>query len=146
MIVEWQVKTIVTIMHGTCREGGENEETLLTHFLRFGRSLLTQRRRQDLPVLWRRPLDRMELQSLGPYFFTWFRSTSSSSAFHGPFLIYSSFPFLPCIFLTCMLRNSEESFLWFSKNYFSHYYVVLCPFLSFVRCYSYAWQLLPRSH
>lgn len=51
---------------------------------------MTQRRRQDLPVLCKRPLDRMELQSLGPYFLTWFIRTSSSSAFHGPFLIPSS--------------------------------------------------------
>ena len=52
----------------------------------MGLSLLTQRRRQDLPVRWRRPLDRMELQSLGPKRLTWFKSTSSSSSFHGPFL------------------------------------------------------------
>lgn len=82
----------------------EEEETLkhrqnwVNYFLRFGRSLLTQRRRQDLPVLWRRPLDRMELQSLGPYLFTCLSSTSSSSAFHGPFLICSTCSFFPCIF------------------------------------------------
>lgn len=57
------------------------------YFFKLGRSLLTQRRRQDLPVLCRRPLDRMELQSLGPYFLTWLIRTSSSSAFHGPFFI-----------------------------------------------------------
>lgn len=62
-------------MHGYMYAHSQLEEKMkktLTHFLRFGRSLLTQRRRHDLPVLWRRPLDRMELQSLWTYFFTWF--------------------------------------------------------------------------
>lgn len=58
----------------------------MSYFFKLGLSLLTQRRRQDLPVRWRRPLDRMELQSLGPKRLTWFKSTSSSSSFHGPFL------------------------------------------------------------
>lgn len=57
------------------------------YFFKLGRSLLTQRRRQDFPVRCKRPLDRMELQSLGPYFLTWLIKTSSSSAFHGPFFI-----------------------------------------------------------
>lgn len=60
------------------------------YFFKLGRSLLTQRRRQDFPVRCKRPLDRMELQSLGPYFFTCFLNTSSSSAFHGPFFIIES--------------------------------------------------------
>jgi hypothetical protein len=57
-----------------------------TYVLRSGRSLLTQRRRQDLPVRGRRPLDRMELHSRGPCSRTCRSSTSSSSAVHGPFL------------------------------------------------------------
>lgn len=61
----------------------------MEYFFKLGLSLLTQRRRQDLPVRWRRPLERMELQSLGPYLLTWLIRTSSSSAFHGPFFISS---------------------------------------------------------
>lgn len=72
------------------------------YFFKLGLSLLTQRRRQDLPVRCKRPLERMELQSLGPYLFTWFTSTSSSSAFHGPFFISS---------LSISLQRSHYSFL-----------------------------------
>lgn len=64
----------------------------MEYFFKLGLSLLTQRRRQDLPVRCKSPLERMELQSLGPYLFTWFISTSSSSAFHGPFFISSLSP------------------------------------------------------
>lgn len=59
----------------------------MTYVLRSGLSLLTQRRRQDLPVRARRPLDRMELQSRGPCFRTYSIRISSSSAIHVPFLI-----------------------------------------------------------
>ena len=67
-------------------ENQRRRRTSITYVLRSGRSLLTQRRRQDLPVRGRRPLDRMELHSRGPCSRTCRRSTSSSSAFHGPFL------------------------------------------------------------
>lgn len=66
------------------------KEFIVSYFFKLGRRLLTQRRRQDLPVLGKRPLDRMELQSLGPFPFTKFFSISSSSAVHGPFLVASS--------------------------------------------------------
>lgn len=118
-----------------------------TYFLRFGWSLLTQRRRHDLPVLWRRPLDRMELQSLGPYFFTWFTNTSSSSAFHGPFLI-CSWSLFPRIFHSYLEQHQNDrqklncDFLtWNASPFFSlrltvlaHYflssmlYVMLCMY------------------
>lgn len=75
--------------------------------MRLGRSLLTQRRRHDLPVRLRRPLDRIELQSRGPYLLTWLINTSSSSAFHGPFLISS---FLASIFLISMISLSVSHF------------------------------------
>ncbi|KAG5565434.1 hypothetical protein RHGRI_001353 [Rhododendron griersonianum] len=42
-------------------------EEINAYFFKLGLSLLTQRRRQDLPVRCKRPLDRMELQSLGPF-------------------------------------------------------------------------------
>ena len=84
----------------------------LGYFFKLGLSLLTQRRRQDLPVLCKRPLDRMELQSLGPHFFTWFNRTSSSSAFHGPFLIPSSL--LPSI-------QNSFSFLRHKRSYICHF-------------------------
>lgn len=74
-----------------------------SYFFKLGRSLLTHRRRHDLPVLCKRPLDRMELQSLGPYFLTWFTRTSSSSAFHGPFL--TSIPQNSFFFLTRTREN-----------------------------------------
>lgn len=115
------------------------------YFFKLGLSLLTQRRRHDFPVLCKRPLDRMELQSLGPYFFTWFNSTSSSSAFHGPFLTpsspfasishYFSLKFLsgtftsPCCFfflfsfLFCSLKSFTGFFAFRSRTlYLSVYY------------------------
>ena len=83
----------------------------MEYFFKLGLSLLTQRRRQDLPVRCKSPLERMELQSLGPYLFTWFISTSSSSAFHGPFFISSLSPsilnFTP--FLSSFLCNFSFS-------------------------------------
>lgn len=54
----------------------------------MGLSLLTHLRRQDFPVRGNKPLDRMELQSLGPHLFTCLNSTSSSSLLHGPFFMY----------------------------------------------------------
>ncbi|KAL8459387.1 hypothetical protein ACS0TY_036761 [Phlomoides rotata] len=36
----------------------------------IGSANINQRRRHDFPVLCNRPLDRMELPSLGPYFLT----------------------------------------------------------------------------
>jgi hypothetical protein len=114
-----------------------------SYFLRFGRSLLTQRRRQDLPVLWRRPLDRMELQSLGPYFLTWWSNTWSSSVFHGPFLTCSC-SFFPCIFLLLLLQViltynntrhtttliNSTTIIWFVLYYhvkcFAFYFVLFC--------------------
>lgn len=53
--------------------------------MRSGLSLFTQRRRQDLPVRGRKPLDRMELQSRGPCTRTCSSSTASSSAVQCPF-------------------------------------------------------------
>lgn len=79
------------------------------YFFKLGLSLLTHRRRHDFPVRCKRPLDRMELQSLGPYFFTWFNSTSSSSAFHGPFLIPSSL--FPSIAQNSHSQNSQKSLI-----------------------------------
>ena len=57
----------------------------IDYVFKSGLSLLTQRRRQDFPDLGRRPLDRMELQSRGPYLCTCSIRTSSSSAIQGPF-------------------------------------------------------------
>ena len=88
------------------------------YFFKLGRSLLTQRRRHDFPVRCKRPLDRMELQSLGPYFFTWFNNTSSSSAFHGPFLMPSSL-FTSIFFSShCQIPNISHKHFHFSKDFF----------------------------
>ena len=68
----------------TKKKKGDN----LTYVFKLGLSLLTHLRRQDFPVRGNKPLDRMELQSLGPYLSTCFNSTSSSSLLHGPFFMY----------------------------------------------------------
>lgn len=108
----------------------------LGYFFKLGLSLLTQRRRQDLPVLCKRPLDRMELQSLGPHFFTWFNRTSSSSAFHGPFLIPSSL--LPSI-------QNSFSFLRHKGSYFCHFFCksfsISCAALSVIFLSFVQWRL-----
>ena len=93
--------SVTNMLHGVGRKARREKETkeeeieeqgehaCSNYFLMSGRSLLTQRRRQDLPVRGRRPLDRMELHSRGPFSRTCRRSTSSSSAVHGPFLTHA---------------------------------------------------------
>ena len=87
----------------TKKKKGDN----LTYVFKLGLSLLTHLRRQDFPVRGNKPLDRMELQSLGPYLLTCFKSTSSSSLLHGPFFMYVLSNSLPiCTWnFQCLLNN-----------------------------------------
>lgn len=89
--------SVTNMLHGVGRKERREKETkeeeieeqgehaCSNYFLMSGRSLLTQRRRQDLPVRGRKPLDRMELQSRGPCTRTCSSSTASSSAVQCPF-------------------------------------------------------------
>lgn len=125
------------------KEAEKNVDNVF-YFLRFGRSLLTQRRRHDFPVRRNKPLDRMELQSLGPYLLTWLIKTSSSSAFHGPFLISLS-PLLITllIFLLLILLCSVFSTMLLCDSFFLSFFILKWVLVVWVCLCMYCHYLYP---